>query len=101
MGLTSELGTANWLRSRGYEVLFHNVEIFGIQIDLIVRDGDGMLTVVEVKSASRVVHVPPRQRRRLLRICSFLAGWEPVELVLAVFDGQKADLLPVDALTGG
>ena len=72
-----------------------------VQVDLIMRDPRGLLTVIEVKSdgASGMAHIPRRQMGRLMRVCGFLARWEPVELRLALVAGRRLRLLPVDALT--
>jgi hypothetical protein len=46
-----------------------------------------------------MAHVKGRQKRRLLGILTFLAQWEPVDMQLALVQGSKITLLPVDALT--
>jgi Holliday junction resolvase-like predicted endonuclease len=74
----------------------------GVQIDLIARDPRGVLVLLEVKTQgrARLAHISRPQFRRLLRTCAFLSHWEPVELQLALVEGTKVLLLPVDALTG-
>lgn len=73
----------------------------GVQLDLLARDPSGLLYIIEVKaqSARGLAHLSYVQRARLIRICGFLAEFEPTELGLVLVEGQKVALLPVDALT--
>lgn len=89
---------AEQLRARGWQLLFHDVEISGVQIDLIMRAPSGVLALVEVKSQgyARIAHLPFKQKLRLLRVATFLAGFEPVEVYLALMTGAQLTLLPVD-----
>lgn len=74
--------------------------MYGVQVDLIMRTPDRLLTLVEVKSGSELARLSPSQRRRLLRVTTFLAQFEAVELQIAFVNREKLQLVPVDALTG-
>lgn len=96
----SEIRVSEYLVSRGWKLLFHDVEILGVQIDLLMRAPEGTLTILEVKSGSALARLAPAQKRRLIRISNFLAQWEPVDLQLAFVSRLNLRLLPVDpALT--
>ena len=92
---------AAYLSRLGWQLLFHDCEICGVQIDLIMRNPNGLLVLVEVKSQSRgrLAHISWTQMRRLFRAANLLSGYEPIELQLALIEGAKITLLPVDALT--
>jgi Holliday junction resolvase-like predicted endonuclease len=92
---------SEFLSARGWQVLFHDVRVWRTQVDLIARAPSGVLHLIEVKSQSHagLAHLPETQKRRLLIAAHFLAGFEPVELILALV-GIEIELLPVDALTG-
>lgn len=73
-----------------------------VQVDLLARGPDGVLTVVEVKMQTPFGHaaVAWSQQRRLLRVGQFLAEFEPVQMRVAFVQKQTVSLLPADALTG-
>lgn len=89
----------SWLRSSNWKPLFHNVEIQGVQVDIVARDPGGLLHLIEVKSNTYVMHLSGAQKRRLFRVAALLAEYERVELGLAVPAGKGFHLIPVDALT--
>ena len=91
------------LQADGWQPLFHDVQILGVQLDLIIRDPQGQLVLIEVKtqSSSGLARLTRRQSQRLFRICLFLAQWEPISLSLALVEGTRIRLLPVDSLTQG
>jgi Holliday junction resolvase-like predicted endonuclease len=97
----SEHQVQRWLVSQGWTALYHNASVFGVQIDLLCRSPEGVLTVVEVKqqTAQRLARISGPQRQRLLRICTFFSQWEQVEVKLALVEGAKVRVLPLDALT--
>ena len=80
-------------------MLAHNCETAHVQVDILARDPSGVLSVVEVKSKSQLAHISFGQRRRLFRAASVLSGFEPVQLVLALYRDGGLELLPVDGLT--
>ena len=88
------------MANRGWKFLFHNVEVRGVQVDLLMRTPDGLLTLIEVKTGGEAARLAWSQRRRLLRVTTFLAQFEPVELQLALVSRGNLRLVPVDALTG-
>ena len=94
---------AQHLEKLGWCVLYRGARIAGVQVDLLCRNPAGILTIIEVKgqSAGGLARISARQRHRLFRASGFLAEWEAVEMLLALVDGSKVGLLPVDALTGG
>src|SRR4051812_44207863 len=53
------------LRRQGWQLLFHDVLLLGVQIDLLMKNPGGLLTLIEVKSQNRgsMAHLPWRQRR--------------------------------------
>jgi Holliday junction resolvase-like predicted endonuclease len=86
-----------FLANQGWRILFHDCECAHVQIDVIARDPNGILTIVEVKSqtTSGMAYLPRRQQRRLERAASVLAQWEPIEIVLALVEDDKIVLVPV------
>ena len=98
-GWNSELRAARWLSTRAWRILAHDVRISGIQVDLLARDPKGVLTIIEVKSRSRLAHLSRCQLQRLMRVGVVLSGYEPVQLRLLIAGGHEMSVLPVDALT--
>ena len=94
-----ELRAAEFLKSKGWRILYHDIHIAHVQVDLLALDPGGVLTVVEVKSHSTMVHLTWRQRARLLRVGQCLAAHRPVQIVFAQVSGQDVLLVPVDGLT--
>lgn len=96
-GRRAEERAAEFLRSRGYEIIARNYRWQGGEVDLIARDGD-CLVFVEVKArSSRAYGLPeeaitPRKRQRLLRTAQRYLQQHPTELAVR-FD--------VVALSGG
>ncbi len=99
---TSELRTARYLQKLGWSLLAHDVRIFHIQVDLLMRQPSGLLTLIEVKTQtpSGVAHLNQKQFKRLMRVASFLAEFEPVEMRMAYVYEREIEILPVDGLTG-
>jgi Holliday junction resolvase-like predicted endonuclease len=87
------------LEKRGWTILGHDVHVAHVQVDILARDPSGLLSIIEVKSQSRMAHLSRSQRTRLLRACSVLAEFERVQLVLALMSLRDLVLLPVDGLT--
>lgn len=98
-----ELQVRQELERLGWRCLFHDVQVVRVQIDLIARNPQGLLTLIEVKTqgSAQMAQISFKQMQRLLRTCTFLAQWEPLELRLALVQGTNVRLLPVDALTVG
>lgn len=94
-----ELFAARALERRGWQVLHQDVQVAHVQVDILARDPRGVLTVVEVKTRSRMAQISWRQRARLMRAGNVLAGSEPVQMVLVLVSNQDIEVLPVDALT--
>jgi Holliday junction resolvase-like predicted endonuclease len=90
-----------FLMQRGWQIVEAGVEVAHVQVDILARDPQGVLTLIEVKSASHMAHLSAAQQRRLFRASSVLAGFEPVQLILALEDAGvgEVELLPVDGLT--
>jgi Holliday junction resolvase-like predicted endonuclease len=89
------------LVAQGWRALYHDVEILGVQVDLLMKNPAGVLTLIEVKGNGygRLAHISYRQMQRLIRTVEFLAQFEAVEMRLALVEGIKIAVLPVDALT--
>ena len=95
-----ELEIAARLNALGWRILYHNVSIVGVQVDLLARaPRSGVLRIIEVKSPSPMMRLSPRQKRRLFRASVALAEIEPVELVLITLWRREVLVLPVDGLT--
>ena len=71
----------------------------GVQIDLLARDPEGLLHLVEVKSMSALCRISPRQLRRLMNAGEVLSSQEAIQLVFARVAGSDVQLVPVDGLT--
>jgi hypothetical protein len=87
------------LSAHRWRILAHDVRLAGVQVDLLARDPRGVLTIIEVKSQSRLAHLSRGQWRRLMRVGVVLSGYEPVQLRLLIAGLHEMRLLPVDALT--
>src|SRR6185312_2867756 len=68
----SELWVENQMVKRGWTRLYHNVRVMRVQVDLLMRQPSGLLTLIEVKSQTRscMAHVAWGQSRRLQRVCA-------------------------------
>lgn len=87
------------LERAGWSVVYHNISVARVQIDLLARSPQGVLTLVEVKMPSVLRRLSVRQRQRLMRAAAVLAEFEPVEMCLASVRGGELELIPVDGLT--
>ncbi len=87
----------DYLATRGWESLYHNVQIRDVQVDLLSRSPSGVLTLIEVKGqgVSGLAHLGHWQAVRLSRVCTFLAQWEPIDLQLALVSSTRITLVPV------
>ena len=75
-----ELRVCEYLKQKQWRVLYHDVQVMGVQVDVLARDPSGILHLIEVKAQrpdglARLAH---SQRRRLFRVCTFLSHWEPI-----------------------
>jgi hypothetical protein len=82
-----------------WRILAHDIRISGVQVDLLTRDPQGVLTIIEVKSQSRLAHLSQSQLRRLMRVGMVLSSYEAVQLRLLIAGANEMRVLPVDALT--
>jgi Holliday junction resolvase-like predicted endonuclease len=101
-GRRSEARVCAFLRENGWREIEHNMRCAHVQIDIVARSSEGLLTVIEVKTGSPsggFAHVSRRQMSRLARVAALLAESEPVEIRLAFVEGDKVRLLPADGLT--
>ena len=62
-GKTGTLGeriAENYLREQGYRILFKNLRLGKLEIDLVAKAADGLIVIVEVKTiwGSPVTHAP-------------------------------------------
>src|ERR1035437_3377601 len=98
--LLCECRVEKYLIRQGWAALFHDIQIMGVQVDLLMRNPQGVLTLLEVKTQSegRLAHLSGRQRQRLFRTSAFLAEWGPVDMRLVLVEGRQFTALPVAAL---
>ncbi len=70
-------------------------------MDLLARDIEGILSVIEVKgdSGGGSTGLSFSQLRRLQRVCQILSQYEPVQLLLAFAAGSEIWVSEVDGLT--
>lgn len=92
-GLKSEAAVADWLIQKGWQILRRNWRLAGGEIDILARDKDGTLVVVEVRArsdetgATALESIGGRKQRTLRR------------LALAVADRYPEANVRVDAVT--
>lgn len=94
-----ELEAGKRLEELGWNILRHNIRVGGVQIDLLGRDPQGILTIIEVKSMSLLSGISWKQKKRLLRASLILGELEPVQFVLVQISQDTMQVLPVDGLT--
>ncbi|MFN7823881.1 MAG: YraN family protein [Pseudobdellovibrionaceae bacterium] len=86
------------LLAKKYTLIDRNKKYFGIEVDLVVRDSEGCLAVVEVKSAPREafesVRLSQSQRQRYRRVLKYLCEVEPTYGLL-VFSDVKQEIISV------
>jgi len=91
-GRAAEQAAATWLETQGYQVLERNVVNHAGEIDLIARDGSGVLCFVEVKARSTAAFGPaiaavgPAKRRRLSRAAALHLAVRGLHLTRCRFD---------------
>ncbi|MGE4133935.1 MAG: YraN family protein [Bdellovibrionales bacterium] len=95
------MAAIEYLQNQNWRILFHDVKIFGIQIDILARDTSGVLHLLEVKSeaAGDLGGVGFRQLARLCRVAGFLSEFEPCVLQIVLVEPGRFEFLPVDGLT--
>lgn len=79
-GLAAEHRVAQDYERRGYPILHHRWRGKGGEIDLIARDGDGLVFIEVKKSRSfdrAIQHLTPRQARRLQGAAEEFLGTQP------------------------
>ncbi len=87
-GQESEQIAQRHLLSAGWEIVATNKKISHVQVDILARDSQGLLHIVEVKSAGSLERglLSRRQRHRLESALLSLAQIEPVELLVIVVE---------------
>lgn len=91
-GRAAEEEAVRWLETQGYTILERNVVNRGGEIDLIARDGGGVLCFVEVKARASAVFGPaiaavgPAKRRRLSRAAALHLATRGLHLTACRFD---------------
>ena len=96
-GCAAERLAAQYLQTRGLEVLARNMRCKGAELDLICRDGE-VLVMVEVRQRGRrdfggaLASVTPRKQRRIIRATRFVLhtvpGWRRLRLRFDVIGVQ-------------
>ncbi|HLX10285.1 MAG TPA: YraN family protein [Thermoanaerobaculia bacterium] len=91
-GRAGEQAAVTWLEAQGYQVLERNVVNHAGEIDLIARDGGGVLCFIEVKARSgaafgpAIAAVGPAKRRRLSRAAALHLAIRGLHLTPCRFD---------------
>lgn len=91
-GRAGEQAAVTWLEAQGYQVLERNVVNHAGEIDLIARDGGGVLCFIEVKARSTAAFGPaiaavgPAKRRRLSRAAALHLAIRGLHLTPCRFD---------------
>jgi len=76
------------------------VRCAGVQVDLLMRDEKGCLSIIEVKTDGPLAHLSGAQYRRLCRVHMVLSEIEPAQLFVAFVERSgNVRLVPVDGLT--
>ncbi|GEM_PF-2682304 len=74
-GKVAENLVAQECRKRGYQIIYQNKKIMGIECDIICTDQSARLLIIEVKTIHDLsflgVRVSPRQTNRIKRVLSF------------------------------
>ena len=93
----------DFLVAEGWSFLAADLECMHVQVDLLFRSPEGILSVVEVKSVRLEggARVSRKQWLRLFRVATVLAEVEPVQMILAGVRGSQVRITPVDGLTLG
>jgi putative endonuclease len=91
-GRAAEQAAAVWLEAKGYEILERNVVNHAGEIDLIARDGAGVLCFVEIKARATanfgpaIAAVGRAKRRRLSRAAALHLAIRGLHLEPCRFD---------------
>ena len=99
-GRRSERLVADFLRRKGFRIVFQNQKTLGVEIDLLAEK-QGAAALVEVKTLKEESHLEgilkERQRSRLQKAALSLAPDFPqgVSLQLAVVKGRSISFFPV------
>lgn len=110
IGLAAEKHLAIALAERGWVVLERNLRTPFAEVDLLARDPQGVLVLVEVKARHPLSfitgedHLTPRQRRRLESALLWLDGRHPtprgLRLDLAIVHQSRGKILGWELLEG-
>jgi Holliday junction resolvase-like predicted endonuclease len=97
----SEQLVAAWLKRQHWTEIYPDLKCANVQVDLVARSPEGVLTVVEVKtqSAWQVARLSRQQALRLFRVAQVLAQEEPTQVCVAFVENGEIELVEVDALT--
>lgn len=92
-GLHAENLVRDYFMKRGYEPLYHQKKIFGVEFDWIFKNPRGLL-YVEVKSVRHpdffIQRWPWKQKQRFLRVAAALAEQQRALFYLAMVDYENA-----------
>ena len=110
IGLAAEGYVAASLAGRGWTILARNLRTPYAEVDLLARDAQGVLVLVEVKARHPLSfltgedHLSPRQRLRLESALLWLASRNPaprgLRLDLAVVQQSGGQVLDWELLEG-
>lgn len=105
IGKAAEDLVARGFGSFGFQVLSRNMKVLGVEVDLIVKDIESRISIVEVKSLSSDLfssnRVSKKQKKRLVRAAQALSDsyHAPVDLKFA-FCHTKSGLVEVFSFDG-
>jgi putative endonuclease len=91
-GRAAEQAAAAWLAAQGYQILERNVVNHAGEIDLVARDGGGVLCFIEVKARATATFGPAiaavgtAKRRRLSRAAALHLAIRGLHLTPCRFD---------------
>lgn len=85
-GFKTECEAVDHLRNKGWKVARQDLRILGVQVDILARNLQGELVLVEVKSmrAFDFDVISHQQLRRLQKVQEYLCEREPTHLLVMV-----------------
>jgi Holliday junction resolvase-like predicted endonuclease len=89
-GSCSESKAAKWLSQNKWSIEAQHASIAHVEVDFLARDPQGLLHIIEVKSAGALAFgvVSQKQLKRLERAASVLALKEPISLIALVVEAS-------------
>ena len=98
-GSAGEQAACDYLQFNGYHILARNFRVPFGEIDIIARDPDGTLVIVEVKTLARTSSIHPEDNltrskfTKLSRVALFYANTNPI--LVSPDHGFRIDLIAI------